>query len=52
MYPDGPLSTTRLVMRPLRKTERVLNNADVERLLATARELGDKISFPARALIA
>ncbi len=36
---------TRLVMRPLRNTERVLNNAGVERLLAKERELGDKITF-------
>ena len=36
---------TRLVMRPLRNTERVLNNAGVERLLAKERALGDKISF-------
>jgi NAD(P)H-dependent flavin oxidoreductase YrpB (nitropropane dioxygenase family) len=31
---------TRLVMRPLRNTERVLNNAAVERLLAKEQELG------------
>ena len=31
---------TRLVMRPLRNTERVMNNAAVERLLAKERELG------------
>ena len=36
---------TRLVMRPLRNTERVLNNAGVERLLAKEKALGDKISF-------
>ena len=36
---------TRLVMRPLRNTERVLNNAGVERLLAKERELGDRITF-------
>ena len=36
---------TRLVMRPLRNTERVLNNAGVERLLAKERALGDKITF-------
>ncbi len=36
---------TRLVMRPLRNTERVLNNAGVERLLAKERALGDKIAF-------
>ena len=34
---------TRLVMRPLRNTERVLNNAAVERLLEKERELGNKI---------
>ncbi len=36
---------TRLVMRPLRNTERVLNNAAVERLLAKEKELGDRIAF-------
>ncbi len=36
---------TRLIMRPLRNTERVLNNAAVERLLAKEGELGAKISF-------
>ncbi len=36
---------TRLVMRPLRNTERVLNNAAVERLLAKEKELGDKLRF-------
>ena len=36
---------TRLVMRPLRNTERVMNNAAVERLLAKEKELGDKIQF-------
>jgi nitronate monooxygenase len=36
---------TRLVMRPLRNTERVLNNAGVERLLAKERALGDAIGF-------
>lgn len=36
---------TRLVMRPLRNTERVLTNAGVERLLEKERELGDKIKF-------
>lgn len=34
---------TRLVMRPLRNTERVLTNAAVERLLEKERTLGDKI---------
>ncbi len=36
---------TRLVMRPLRNTERVLNNAAVERLLAKEKELGASIRF-------
>lgn len=36
---------TRLVMRPLRNTERVLNNAGVERLIAKERELGNGITF-------
>ena len=36
---------TRLVMRPLRNTERVLTNAAVERLLEKEKELGDKIEF-------
>ncbi len=36
---------TRLIMRPLRNTERVLANAAVDRLLAKERELGDKLSF-------
>ena len=36
---------TRLVMRPLRNTERVLNNAGVERLLAKERTLGPAIKF-------
>jgi NAD(P)H-dependent flavin oxidoreductase YrpB (nitropropane dioxygenase family) len=36
---------TRLVMRPLRNTERVLNNAGVERLLAKEAELGSAITF-------
>jgi NADH:quinone reductase (non-electrogenic) len=36
---------TRLIMRPLRNTERVLANATVDRLLAKERELGSKISF-------
>ena len=36
---------TRLVMRPLRNTERVLNNAATERLLKKEKELGDKIKF-------
>ncbi|HEX3141633.1 MAG TPA: nitronate monooxygenase family protein [Rhizobacter sp.] len=36
---------TRLVMRPLRNTERVLKNAAVERLLEKERELGTSIKF-------
>ena len=36
---------TRLVMRPLRNTERVLKNAAVERLLEKERKLGDKLKF-------
>jgi NAD(P)H-dependent flavin oxidoreductase YrpB (nitropropane dioxygenase family) len=36
---------TRLILRPLRNTERVLNNAAVERLLETERAMGDKIEF-------
>lgn len=36
---------TRLIMRPLRNTERVLNNSAVETILAKEAELGDKIEF-------
>ena len=36
---------TRLVMRPLRNTERVLTNAAVERLLETERRLGAETRF-------
>ncbi|WP_439619474.1 NAD(P)H-dependent flavin oxidoreductase [Hyphomonas sp.] len=36
---------TRLVMRPLRNTERVLTNAAVERLLVKEKELGSKLEF-------
>ena len=36
---------TRLIMRPLRNTERVLDNVAVERLLAKEKELGAKITF-------
>ncbi len=36
---------TRLVMRPLRNTERVLNNPAVERLLEKEQNLGDDIKF-------
>src|SRR5258707_1258439 len=36
---------TRLIMRPLRNTERVLKNAAVERLLEKEKALGPKIKF-------
>ena len=36
---------TRLVMRPLRNTERVLNNSAVERILEKEQRLGDKLEF-------
>ena len=36
---------TRLVMRPLRNTERVLTNDAVERLLKKEKALGDKLQF-------
>jgi nitronate monooxygenase len=36
---------TRLVMRPLRNTERVLKNAAVDRLLEKEKALGAKIKF-------
>lgn len=36
---------TRLIMRPLRNTERVLRNAAVERVLAKERELDGKLTF-------
>jgi NADH:quinone reductase (non-electrogenic) len=36
---------TRLIMRPLRNTERVLANAAVDRLLAKERELGSNLTF-------
>ncbi|EEE42955.2 NAD(P)H-dependent flavin oxidoreductase [Roseibium alexandrii] len=36
---------TRLVMRPLRNTERVLNNAAVERLLEKEKSLGHDLKF-------
>ncbi len=36
---------TRLVMRPIRNTERVLNNAAAERLLAKERRLGPAMKF-------
>ncbi len=36
---------TRLIMRPLRNTERVLNNAAVEKLLEKERQLGKELRF-------
>jgi len=36
---------TRLVMRPLRNTERVMNNAAVERLLEKEKALGANLKF-------
>ncbi len=36
---------TRLIMRPLRNTERVLNNAAVEKLLEKERALGPQLEF-------
>ena len=42
---DATELDTRLVMRPLRNTERVLNNAATESLLAKEKELGDKLTF-------
>ena len=42
---DATELDTRLVMRPLRNTERVLKNAAVERLLAKERALGASITF-------
>jgi len=36
---------TRLVMRPLRNTERVLRNSAVDRLLDKEKALGDKLAF-------
>ena len=36
---------TRLIMRPLRNTERVLNNKAVERVLAIEKERGSEIKF-------
>lgn len=36
---------TRLVMRPLRNTERVLNNAAVTRVLETEKRLGSELTF-------
>ena len=42
---DATELDTRLVMRPLRNTERVLTNAGVERLLERERALGANITF-------
>jgi nitronate monooxygenase len=42
---DATELDTRLVMRPLRNTERVLKNAAVNRLLEKERMLGPKIKF-------
>ena len=36
---------TRLVMRPLRNTERVMNNGAVERLLQKEKDLGENLKF-------
>jgi NADH:quinone reductase (non-electrogenic) len=36
---------TRLIMRPLRNTERVLNNAAVERIIKTEKEKGDETTI-------
>jgi len=36
---------TRLIMRPLRNTERVLNNEAVERLLEKEKNLGENLKF-------
>lgn len=36
---------TRLILRPLRNTERVLNNEAVQRILEKEKRLGDKITF-------
>ena len=42
---DASELDTRLIMRPLRNTERVLKNEAVERLLEKEKELGDQIEF-------
>lgn len=42
---DATELDTRLIMRPLRNTERVLNNAAVERLLKKEHRLGDKLQI-------
>ena len=43
--PDLGALDTRLIMRPLRNTERVMVNAGVERLLEKERTLGANITF-------
>jgi NADH:quinone reductase (non-electrogenic) len=42
---DATELDTRLIMRPIRNTERVLDNAAVERLLAKEKALGASITF-------
>lgn len=42
---DASELDTRLVMRPLRNTERVLNNPAVERIIAKEKEKGSAITF-------
>ena len=42
---DASELDTRLIMRPLRNTERVLNNAAVERLLEKEKALGPNLTF-------
>jgi nitronate monooxygenase len=42
---DATELDTRLIMRPLRNTERVLNNPAVERLLKKEKDLGKDIKF-------
>ena len=42
---DADELQTRLIMRPLRNTERVLTNAAVEKLLEKEKELGNAIGF-------
>ena len=42
---DASELDTRLVMRPLRNTERVLNNAAVQRLLEKEKALGANLKF-------
>ncbi len=42
---DASELDTRLVMRPLKNTERVMNNSAVQRLLEKEKQLGDNIKF-------